>query len=82
MTVGSNGTFVLNKQTPNEQLWLSSPVSGPLRYDFCGQQLAWLNSRDQHDLLGLVAVDFQEVSGETIDFTTVDEALREEASSS
>ena len=23
------GTYVLNKQTPNQQLWLSSPISGP-----------------------------------------------------
>ena len=23
------GTYVLNKQTPNLQLWLSSPISGP-----------------------------------------------------
>ena len=27
------GVYVLNKQTPNKQLWLSSPVSGPYRYD-------------------------------------------------
>lgn len=27
------GTYVLNKQTPNKQIWLSSPVSGPARYD-------------------------------------------------
>ena len=27
------GIYVLNKQTPNKQIWLSSPVSGPYRYD-------------------------------------------------
>ena len=26
-------TYVINKQTPNKQIWLSSPVSGPYRYD-------------------------------------------------
>ena len=31
--LGSHGTYVLNKQTPNKQIWLSSPVSGPYRYD-------------------------------------------------
>jgi len=25
---------VINKQPPNKQLWLSSPVSGPKRYDW------------------------------------------------
>jgi frataxin len=28
------GTYVINKQRPNKQIWLSSPVSGPKRYDF------------------------------------------------
>ena len=27
------GTYVINKQTPNQQIWLSSPVSGPYRFD-------------------------------------------------
>ena len=30
---GTFGTYVINKQTPNKQLWLSSPVSGPARFD-------------------------------------------------
>ncbi|OKL59991.1 hypothetical protein UA08_04781 [Talaromyces atroroseus] len=28
------GTYVLNKQPPNHQIWLSSPISGPKRYDW------------------------------------------------
>ncbi|KAL7624226.1 hypothetical protein AAE478_005785 [Parahypoxylon ruwenzoriense] len=28
------GVYVLNKQPPNKQIWLSSPVSGPKRYDY------------------------------------------------
>ncbi|CAA9960094.1 arabinogalactan endo-beta-galactosidase [Pyrenophora teres f. maculata] len=27
-------TFVLNKQPPNKQIWLSSPISGPKRFDW------------------------------------------------
>lgn len=27
------GTWVINKQTPNRQLWWSSPLSGPRRYE-------------------------------------------------
>ncbi|KHN83469.1 Frataxin, mitochondrial [Toxocara canis] len=26
------GIYVINKQTPNRQIWLSSPLSGPKRY--------------------------------------------------
>ena len=28
------GTYVLNKQPPNKQIWLSSPTSGPKRFDY------------------------------------------------
>jgi frataxin len=31
--IPKHGTFVINKQTPNRQIWLSSPVSGPYRFD-------------------------------------------------
>ena len=27
------GTYVINKQSPNKQIWLSSPMSGPKRYN-------------------------------------------------
>lgn len=34
ITVPAVGTYVLNKQPPNKQIWLSSPISGPKRYDW------------------------------------------------
>ncbi|KAG9234552.1 mitochondrial iron uptake protein [Amylocarpus encephaloides] len=33
-TFPPHGSYVINKQPPNKQIWLSSPVSGPKRYDF------------------------------------------------
>ncbi|KAI1767014.1 Frataxin-like domain-containing protein [Hypoxylon sp. FL1150] len=32
--IPERGTYVINKQPPNKQIWLSSPVSGPKRYDY------------------------------------------------
>lgn len=29
-----NGTYVINRQPPSKQIWLSSPTSGPKRFDF------------------------------------------------
>ncbi|XP_007439494.1 frataxin, mitochondrial isoform X2 [Python bivittatus] len=49
---GNMGTYVINKQTPNKQIWLSSPTSGPKRYDWTGKN--WVYSHDGislHDLL-------------------------------
>ena len=31
--IPGHGTYVINKQTPNKQIWLSSPYSGPARFD-------------------------------------------------
>ncbi|EOA90732.1 uncharacterized protein SETTUDRAFT_36242 [Exserohilum turcica Et28A] len=31
-------TFVLNKQPPNKQIWYSSPISGPKRFDWVVSQ--------------------------------------------
>ncbi|XP_061205225.1 frataxin, mitochondrial [Neopsephotus bourkii] len=49
---GDMGTYVINKQTPNRQIWLSSPTSGPKRYDWTGRN--WVYSHDRvslHELL-------------------------------
>ncbi|RDA93210.1 hypothetical protein CP533_3178 [Ophiocordyceps camponoti-saundersi (nom. inval.)] len=35
ITVADRGTYVINKQPPNHQIWLSSPISGPKRFDWC-----------------------------------------------
>ncbi|KAI0518318.1 mitochondrial chaperone Frataxin [Xylaria bambusicola] len=34
LTINDIGTYVINKQPPNKQIWLSSPISGPKRYDW------------------------------------------------
>lgn len=34
LSLPSIGTYVINKQPPNKQIWLSSPLSGPKRYDW------------------------------------------------
>ena len=54
----SIGTYVINKQPPNKQVWLSSPISGPKRYDYVmvtdselGTQVGnWLYMRDKSSL--------------------------------
>ncbi|KAK6360142.1 Mitochondrial chaperone Frataxin [Orbilia blumenaviensis] len=49
-----NGTYVINKQPPNKQIWLSSPISGPKRYDWIEESRQWVYSRDQSTLSGLL----------------------------
>jgi len=59
------GTYVINKQPPNKQIWLSSPVSGPKRYDWVvlgesqnekedGGKAEWVYLRDGSTLSNLL----------------------------
>ncbi|XP_035724426.1 frataxin homolog, mitochondrial-like isoform X2 [Vespa mandarinia] len=46
------GTYVINRQTPNRQIWLSSPTSGPKRYDFVkGKWVYKYDDKTLHELL-------------------------------
>lgn len=40
-----HGTWVINKQTPNQQLWWSSPLSGPRRYEYVEERERWVYTR-------------------------------------
>ncbi|KAJ2012192.1 Mitochondrial matrix iron chaperone [Coemansia sp. RSA 922] len=51
LRLGVKGTYVINKQPPNKQIWLSSPVSGPERYDFDSEHGAWF-CRQKDESLG------------------------------
>ncbi|CAK9441382.1 uncharacterized protein LODBEIA_P52500 [Lodderomyces beijingensis] len=58
LTLPPNGTYVINKQPPNHQIWLSSPISGPKRYDLIGGR--WITLRDGTSLTQLLE---EEISG-------------------
>ena len=40
-----NKTWVINKQTPNRQIWWSSPISGPRRYEYVGDKSVGNNGK-------------------------------------
>ncbi|XP_059161734.1 frataxin, mitochondrial-like [Physella acuta] len=61
----AEGTYVLNKQTPNKQIWLSSPLSGPKRYDYYQGQ--WVYLRDGTGLHKLLEDEISEITGLKID---------------
>jgi len=54
LNLGSNGTYVINKQPPNKQIWLSSPVSGPKRYDYVPSTDDWRYSRSGEEMVVLL----------------------------
>lgn len=57
MYLPPHGTWVINKQTPNEQLWWSSPISGPRRYEYDEKRERWVYSRVVDEEGGTVDTD-------------------------
>lgn len=41
----TNGIFIINRNIPRQELWLSSPFSGGAHFSYSGQE--WLNTRTQ-----------------------------------
>ena len=76
-TLGDQGTYVINKQTPNQQIWLSSPKSGAKRYDLVKRQMEgsalpggekvverrWLYKHDGVELMELLQTEMEQVFG-------------------
>ncbi|CAD6195291.1 unnamed protein product [Caenorhabditis auriculariae] len=53
------GTYVINKQSPNKQIWLSSPASGPKRYDLISKK--WVYTHDGEALDVLLTREFRKI---------------------
>jgi len=76
ISLGANGTWVLNKQTPNRQIWWSSPLSGPQRFEHLrieGEEGdgtdVWVSSRDPSSRLGaLLSKELKELYGFEVEF--------------
>lgn len=66
---GDLGTYVINKQTPNKQIWLSSPSSGPKRYDWTGKN--WVYSHDGVSLHELLARELTEALNTKLDLSSL-----------
>ncbi|AOW05449.1 hypothetical protein LXG23DRAFT_46375 [Yarrowia lipolytica] len=57
------GSYVINKQPPNKQIWLSSPISGPKRYDYVDGE--WVYLRDGTTLTELLETETSEAFAST-----------------
>ena len=56
-----HGTYVLNKQRPNQQIWFSSPTSGPKRFEYNFEKCRWVSTRDGEDLVELLMHELLEI---------------------
>ncbi|CAN0379455.1 unnamed protein product [Laminaria digitata] len=59
--VSDRGTWVINKQSPNRQIWWSSPISGPMRFEYDEDGERWVNTRDgKTDLRSILSAEMKE----------------------
>lgn len=58
----SEGTYVINKQPPTKQIWLSSPISGPKRFDY--HDNSWISLRDGVKLSELLESEMKLMYGD------------------
>lgn len=63
--LGKLGTYVINKQTPNRQIWMSSPISGPVRYDY--EKGMWVYHRDGHKMHERLENELEQLTGVKVD---------------
>ena len=54
---GDDGTWIVNKHAPTQQIWLSSPKSGARHYAFDAGSGQWKDTRGGDDLLALLAAE-------------------------
>jgi len=66
ITLEKSCVYVINKQTPNRQIWLSSPVSGPKRYDYVNG--AWIYKHNGISLHQLLTDELSEMLQNKADF--------------
>lgn len=54
------GEYVINKQPPNRQIWVSSPITGPKRFNL-GLNDSFYNNRDKEDLIEYVKKEVETI---------------------
>ncbi|KAL3499286.1 hypothetical protein ACH5RR_038379 [Cinchona calisaya] len=67
--LGNLGTYVINKQTPNRQIWMSSPVSGPSRFDWDQNAEAWIYRRTKASLFKILENELKQLCGQPINIS-------------
>ncbi|XP_001656178.2 frataxin homolog, mitochondrial [Aedes aegypti] len=75
------GTYVINRQSPNRQIWLSSPKSGPKRYDFIPDKSKvnegfWLYKHDGVSLHELLQKEIGVIVQKEVDFLSLPHSKR------
>lgn len=62
IALGDDGDYVINTQTPNRQIWLSSPSSGPWRFGWDSVGSEWISTKGNERLIELLERELGEIA--------------------
>lgn len=68
VTLDQGGAYVINKHTPNRQIWLSSPRSGASHYGFDAARGTWIDTRSGRTLGLVLAEEFDPIASGPLTF--------------
>lgn len=60
----SGAQYIINKQTPNREIWMSSPVSGAKHFVFAKEAQCWVDTRGGDPFYDLLARELSQASGQ------------------
>jgi frataxin len=64
-----NGSqYVINKNAPNYEIWMSSPLSGASHYYLEDDLKTWVDTRSGHKLFDKLAQELSQNAGKTFTF--------------
>lgn len=72
ITHSSGQIWLLNRHTPSQEIWLSSPVQGGLHFGWCSQRQQWISTRSSQDeLFNFLEKDLSSAFGCVVQFQKV-----------
>ena len=71
IVIPHQGTWVLNSHSFTKQIWVSSPISGPSKYNYHQEENLWLGERYKNSLIQLIEEEMSTTLKLSIQFPTV-----------
>ena len=68
LELDSGQQYVVSKHAPSKQVWLSSPLSGGLHYDYNDDTESWELTKDGSRLNELLTKELYQLTGTAFDF--------------
>ena len=62
--LASGGQYIINKQVPNRELWMSSPVSGAKHFYFDEETENWVDTRSDGIFFDILSDELTQISGQ------------------